>query len=191
MPFPNFSRFPRALNRGPLCINSGWASQDMGAYNIDQQTNLATGSSNWPYGNNVACYLPFRVRQPSRFDKFGIFNAGTVSGNNFDAGIYDGVTKKKIVSTGATVQTGTSTFQVVSFTATAFLEPGFYFMALAFQTASGSTIFYDSCNTAVGGSNSAGVRQESSAYTLPATATPVTAAVACIPLMAIFSPDYP
>ena len=149
-------------------VNFLWAS-----------TNYA--SATWSTAN-LALFIPFIVSVPTTIVAGGPYNGATATGN-FDVGVYDDQ-QNKLVSAGSTAQSGTTAWQVVSLTSTT-LNPGLYYMALAFSSAS-STVF--ACGSQVNtlAPRAAGFLQQTSALPLPATATFATATSGPnLPLMAL------
>jgi hypothetical protein len=122
----------------------------------------------WPFANR-AFYFPFVVEDGDFVaSKFILRNATPVSGN-FDVGIYN-AKYARLVSSGSTAHTGTNQIQQITITDTP-LMPGQYFMALVFDN---NTAFLLTTSVSVSSviANTWGVRQEVSAFPLPATATP-------------------
>lgn len=126
------------------------------------QFQLGFASGAWPSANR-AYYVPFSLRANTLVLKMFVANGSTASGN-FDVGIYD-TTGTKIVSSGSTAQSGTSTLQVVDITDT-LLGPGKYYMALAMDGTTGTAQKF----TMVA-QNNIGTYLQATAFALPATAT--------------------
>lgn len=149
-------------------------------YNMNS---AALASAIWPTAN-MAIYMPMRVVSPVTVDRIGLWN-GTVVSGNFDVGIFDGVSKVKLGSTGATAHTGTSVTQQAALTATLVLPRGFYFVGIAFDNITARlfrrTLGFIHLNTC------AGFRSELSAYPLPATATMVVPSTTYIPMYTIYT----
>lgn len=123
-----------------------------------------TVSSVWPSANR-ALYVPVQVLKQITVYKMSIFNGSAVAGN-FDLGLYDEA-GTRLVSSGSTVQAGTNVPQVVDVADTV-LTPGTYWLAAASNSGSGQ--YFRASATSVG-LNLAGMREQASAFPLPATAT--------------------
>lgn len=138
---------------------------------------LATpGSAIWPAANR-AYFVPFKIYTPVTMVKMFVMNGVAVSGN-FDIGIYDEAFTR-LVSSGSTAQSGTTTLQVVDITDT-LLGVGLFYMALVFDN-----------NTAqVNRRNGPGFAslkgfgqfQQSTAFPLPTPATPASLTTSFLPL---------
>lgn len=130
-------------------------------------TGTATNNAVWTTAN-IARYYPVLVPEPTIVTKIAV-RIGTSSGN-LDLGIYDeqGV---RLVSSGSTAMAATSTMQVIDITDT-LLTPGVYYLAIAVDntTASFNNI-NNSTGPLAGACSMMGIRQEASAFPLPATAT--------------------
>jgi hypothetical protein len=124
-------------------------------------------SSAFPVAANRVYYYPFRIYETCLAVEMALVNGSTASGN-LDIGIYDWE-GNKIVSSGSTAQSGTSTFQVFNITDT-ILVPGKYFMAITHSNTTG---------TSMGFSFASGIyvpsglfyMETTGAFGLPATAT--------------------
>lgn len=145
-----------------------------GRYGVGLATRLGTGSTEhasaaWGTTNlGIYCpiWLPFRYPVRNLF----VANGGTASGN-FDLGIYtDGGIR--IVSKGGTnTQTGTTTLQFLS--VDAILDPGAYFLAAVFASAT-ATVQAITSGTAGRRRQLGHAQQAIGSATLPATATLAT-----------------
>lgn len=122
-------------------------------------------SGTWPAANR-AYYLPFRLDEPWTVRRMFVFNGSTASGN-IDLGIYSQA-GTRLVSSGSTAQAGTNGPQWVDVTDTP-LSAGVYYLALA-ASATTTTVFRTIQGT-LSVWQAMGVREESSALPLPATAT--------------------
>lgn len=144
---------------------------------VNQQT---PASAAWPSANR-AIYVPFSIRESITVISLFVVNGATAAGN-FDIGIYsqDGA---RIVSLGSTVQTGTSTIQNTSITATR-IGPGRFYLALVLSSASGTVFTWNSGVTGVT-SNTVGIYSQTTALPLPASATFATAAGSAIPIFGL------
>lgn len=159
---------PRWPNRGsgrpmPLIL-SHWFDPDY----INTQ-NAAPASVAW-IAANEALYLPIWVTERILVTTLWWQNGATVTGN-VDCGIYDDQ-GNRIVSTGSTAQTGTSTVQSVDITDTA-VEEGLIYLALAASSAS-ATFWQAGAGNDPGGHGYSGFVQ-TSAFPLPTPATFATA----------------
>lgn len=140
------------------------------------KTGVATGVA-WP-GANVALYVPFRVAYPVTVYKMCI-GTGVTAGGNFDLGIYDEA-GTKLVSTGATARSA-QVDHVVDVTDTT-LRPGLYYLAQACDGTNNFAMY----NLAARYCQMLGMRKQSTAYTLPATATFATVDTTGVPLIAAY-----
>ena len=135
----------------------------------------AGASAVWPAANQ-ARYVPVVIDSFFTVRFFWAYNGGTVSGN-FDIGLLDHA-GRKLLSTGSTAQSGTSTIQTVSTTATSF-PPGNYILALARDNTTATNFrAAPAALTLI----ACGVRQQASAFPLPSTATPVDPTSAYLPI---------
>jgi hypothetical protein len=154
----------------PWCLGAGF--KVLSGY-------ASPASSAWPAANR-AILVPFRVPVPVTVYQM-VMGSGATAAGNFDIGIYDRL-GNRLVSSGATAKSA-SVEQVLNITDTALL-PGVYYMALAANgtnnyngwTISGVTPYMKAM----------GVRQASSAYTLPSTVTFETAASAYFPNISVW-----
>lgn len=119
------------------------------------------------------CLIGFTLPGPYTVRAFYVYNGSTVSGN-IDAGIYQTnpgqTTLSRVVSTGATAQTGTSSVQTIACTATR-LDRGTYYMAL--QATSATATFF-SLTPVFGMAGGMGCHISTNVTNLPATITPAT-----------------
>jgi hypothetical protein len=113
-------------------------------------------------------FIPFTVPEPCTVYKMGWGNGAAVAGN-LDAGIYkpDGT---RLVSTGSTAQSGTTTLQVVD-VADTFLDRGTYYLCLDSDT-SGATQKVMAVLPAAGIAQALGLLQMSAALDLATNANP-------------------
>lgn len=143
----------------------------------------ALASAAFPTAANRVYYYPFRIYEPSLAVEIGFVNGATASGN-LDVGIYDWE-GNRIVNSGSTAQTGTSTFQVFNITDT-LLQPGRYFMAFTHSNTTGTVMSVTAADELIipGGLF---YLETTGAFGLPATATFATntAAAPLIPAMCI------
>jgi hypothetical protein len=119
--------------RGAEVTISPWSAQSLGValYTTGQG---APASQNY-VAVGIAVFIPFYVPTGFLVTKLGWGNGSAVAGS-IDAGVYksDGT---RMVSTGSTAQSGTSTLQVVDVGDT-FLPRGLYYLAMDSDT-SGAT----------------------------------------------------
>lgn len=125
------------------------------------------GTGNGVYSTaNLAMYFPLWLSEPTTVVQ-AYLQMGSVASGNFDLGIYDASFVRQ-VSTGSTASTVTNGTQVVDITDTT-LDRGYYWLAIACDN---TTI---SLRRVVPGSNYTrllGFMMQTSAFPLPATATP-------------------
>ena len=119
------------------------------------------GTGRWPEAN-LAIYIPFTVTEQITIKRILVW-IGTSSGN-IDVGIYDTDGTRR-VSSGSTAMGATNTTQIFDIADTA-LSPGTYYMAMVVDniTAQFNRI-YPQYNMMYG------IREETSAFPLPSTAT--------------------
>ena len=132
----------------------------------------------WPAAN-LAIYIPFRVSAPVLVTQMFTTNGSTVAGN-VDIGIYD-VAGTRLVSSGATAQSGTSALQAYDITDT-LLAPGQFYLACSL---SDGTATIARVATSAQFLRAFGCAQEASAHPLPATATFATMAQAYLPIIGL------
>jgi hypothetical protein len=125
----------------------------------------ARANAAWPTANK-AIFIPFRINELMRLQSPAVVNGGTVSGN-IDGGIYteDGV---RIVSSGSLAQSGTNATQSLTI-ANFNLLPGSYYFAVAMDNTTGTLGRFAAGNVA--SLRAIGVKQQTTAFPLPATAT--------------------
>jgi hypothetical protein len=123
----------------------------------------SNGSAVYPTANK-AFYAPFFIGEPTTIVKAFTVNGTALSGN-VDVGIYtdNGV---KLVSTGSTLQAGTSDMQLIDLTDT-LLAPGSYYMAMACDNTT-ATFFRQSTAAML---PAVGLLSQLTAFVLPSTAT--------------------
>ena len=143
------------------------------------QSVAAPTSSNILGGSTGSVLTSFTLPGPYTVRAFYVYNGATVTGN-IDMGIYQinpGQTSlTRVVSTGATAQTGASTVQTLTCTATR-LDRGTYYMALGI-TISTQTFF--SVATTYGMAGGIGCHISTSGSPLPATLTAATWSLATV-----------
>lgn len=138
----------------------------------------AGASAVWPAANR-AIYVPFYLVERMTATKMFVSNGAAVSGN-IDLGIYNAA-GTRLVSSGSTAQSGTATAQVVDITDTV-LEPGTYYMALAIDNTTATTLRNGGAAILLKGMAFA---QQASAFPLPATATLAAVASAYTPFFGV------
>jgi hypothetical protein len=127
---------------------------------------------------NRGYFVRFFVTAPYAVANAFVVNGATVNGN-IDFGIYD-TAGNRLVSTGLTAHSGTSTLQAVSMSYT--LSPGEYYMAFGTSSAT-STFLRWTQGTQV--SRLAGYYTAASVIALPATVTFAAPQVNDIPVFGI------
>ena len=135
---------------------------------ITHEESTSPVSGNYPAANR-AFYIPFRLDAADTFVKLFVANGATASGN-IDVGVYS-ESGTRLLSTGSTAQSGTNTLQLFDITDTAF-GPGYFYMAIAMDNTTGTVMQSQPGGAARANSIATwGVKQEASAFPLPATAT--------------------
>lgn len=133
-------------------------------------------SAAWPAAN-LALYLPFVLPEPATVTALWLLNGATASGN-IDIGVFDAAFAK-LVSSGATAQSGTNAMQFFDVTDT-LLPRGIVYLGVSLSSGTGTAFRY---NTGVPGLHSAtGMVQQATAHPLPSTATPATLGQAFLPI---------
>lgn len=159
-------------------INS-FGRDQLGAALKNTSANISL-SVGWPVIKKVI-YVPFYTNKHITVYGMSIINGTAVSGN-LDIGIYDLWSKSKIVSSGSTAQTGTSTIQTFTLSTTV-LRPGNYYMALVLDNTSGQVGEFAITNPLA---EACGVKQETIAnLPLPATATPIAPTSDYVPVISV------
>jgi hypothetical protein len=128
---------------------------------------------------NQARYIPFRILSACTVLKLLTYNGATATGNT-DVGVFDrnGV---KLISSGATAQAGTSTWQAFDTTDT-LLVPGLYYFGLL--SSSTTATFFSYASKPAG--QLLGVQSQAvGAGTLPSTATFAVLDAAIIPVVGL------
>ena len=124
---------------------------------------------------NYAIFVPFIAETWFTVYHLGWYN-GTVVSGNVDCGIYNQY-GTRLVSTGSTAQAGVSGLQIVNITDLA-VSPGYYYMAFAMDNITG-TVFRGTPALAMNEAND--VREVTTGFPLPSTATMVNSTRAYIP----------
>lgn len=132
----------------------------------------------WP-SSNIAIFVPVKIGYPVTIIKMYWGNGNVVGTNSVDVGIYDSQ-GNQLVHSGSTATSGASAIQSVSITSTT-LEPGLYYLAMAMN---GTTdkVFADN-SSPVSFYRAVGIYNQSTAFTLPSTATYVGATSAYLPFI--------
>lgn len=172
--------FP-SISIPPLVNISSWSPESL---NLASNSNFASGA--FPSANR-ALFIPFLLFQTTTFINMFSINGSTASGN-IDLGIYD-PSGTKIVSTGTTAQTGTSTAQVISISPTE-LAPGQYYMAVALDNGTGTLFRITTGDASTKLQAITGIAQMASAFVLPASATLTNAASDYIPLIGLTTRSF-
>jgi len=138
--------------------------------NILISHNVGAGASGtWPVAS-TALFFPFTVtgnadEAPRAYTGAIVMNGAAVSGN-IDVGIYDPL-GNLIAHTGSTAQAGTTAPQRINFATPVQLKPGRYYLAIAMDNITGTTVRWaPTAQTARG----AGVRSLASFFPLAASA---------------------
>lgn len=122
---------------------------------------------------NRALFYPLYFSDPCVIRKLWWFNGSTATGN-VDIGLYTSsafMPATRVASGGGTAQTGTNTIQAVDITDYEVAPETLMFLALVAD--SGSSTFANQGNLTGQLFRPCGYAQQSSAYPLPSTATPV------------------
>lgn len=150
---------------------------------IGAQSSIAASSVAWNSAN-YAVYVPLLLATSVTVYKITMGD-GTLTGGNFDVGIYNSI-GTKLVSSGATARAGASQEQVIDITDTV-IGPGLYYVAMS-ADGTNNYIMINSTNTQL--TRMCGVLGQASAYTLPATATFAAASQSRIPALALHVRSY-
>jgi len=129
---------------------------------------------------NVAIYMPIYFNAPGIITKLWMQNGSTAAGN-VDVGLYTcvaGLPAARVVSAGSTAQAGTNVLQEFNITDYVVAYPQILFIAVA-ADATTTTMWSGSVGAMIG--RACGLARQTSAFPLPATATPGTLAQGQIP----------
>jgi hypothetical protein len=150
----------------PMVTIHPWSQESIGDGLVTGNSSLnGAASATWQTADR-AIYVPFTISSPSLIKKMFVYNGATASGN-IDIGIYDR-SFTKLVSSGEVAQAGINALQEFDIADT-LLGPGLFYMALVFDTTTG-TVFRVA---PIGGVlTSLGCAMQTSASPLPAIATP-------------------
>lgn len=116
----------------------------------------------WPLAN-LAIYVPIYINETVTIYEVGT-GAGATAGGNYDIGLYD-MAGTKIQSTGTTARTA-SAWNVVNWTDLT-VGPGWFYAAMS----ANGVESYSGIIPAAGLAQAAGIYEQQTAFTLPATAT--------------------
>lgn len=135
-------------------------------------------SATWPVAN-VALYMPITLQTPAIAYQLWVWNGATTSGN-FDIGLFN-ESGTKLVSSGATAQSGTSSIQLVDIADT-LLPVGTTWIGLAFPNTTATVL---RINPPFRYTAPLGCYQQTTAYPLPSPATYARIAQVFIPMCGI------
>jgi hypothetical protein len=141
-------------------------------------------SAVWPTASK-ALFFPFTVtgraaERPVAITGFILMNGAVVSGN-VDIGVYDKL-GNRLASVGSTAQAGTTAPQRINLATPLQLKPGRYYLAIAMDNITGTTVSAAPIAQAIRG---AGMRELAAAFPLPASAAAwVGSATAYVPWVA-------
>lgn len=138
-------------------------------------------TTNW-FGAGRAIGVPVLIPRRRRIKQIGWYNGTAVSGS-VDAGFYT-LGLRKIVSTGATAQAGTSQWQWVDITDFD-IGPGVYYFVIS-HSATGRLAYV---STSVQRAEMAGLFEVTSANPLPDTISPVLPSSALWPMVSALLDD--
>jgi hypothetical protein len=125
---------------------------------------LSLSSATWPTANK-AIYVPFSLSEPFPVAKIFVINGTAVSGN-IDVGVVDRGGSRR-VAIGSTAQSGTTAVQEFDVTDTT-LNPGEYFFTVAMDNTTGQLESWNP-NSAI--CRALGLREQTSAFPIPSSAT--------------------
>lgn len=146
-----------------VLVNRPFTVSTMTSVMPGRSANNATPASLAWLAANEAIYVPIFFTDPCIIYRVGI-GAGATAGGNFDIGLYD-MAGTKLQSTGTQARTASAFNQVDWTDLTVF--PGWYYAAFSAD----STANYSGVAPAAGLCEAAGICVQSTAFTLPATAT--------------------
>lgn len=128
---------------------------------------------------NLALYIPFRLQHPIVVTKLFSSNGATASGN-IDVGIYS-ADFTRVVSSGSTAQSGTDLNQLFDIADT-LLGVGDFYLAVAMNNNTGTLYRTTSTFNIL---RVAGMLRQTSAFPLPAVATPVALTASYTPMFGL------
>ena len=137
----------------------------------------APASAAWPSANRAVGY-PFILPEPRTLLQMYVQNGATASGN-LDMGVYrpDGT---KLVSMGATAQSGTSAIQLLDVTDTVLPAHTLLYVWLAVDNTTATVVRW-TAGANIGQIRATGIVQMASAYPLPSTITPAAVSTSHLP----------
>ena len=118
----------------------------------------------WPVAN-LAMYFPFTVQEDKTFKRI-LVRIASISSGNLDVGVYDAAGSRK-VSIGTTAVAAANTSQILDITDTQLIA-GDYYLAMACDN---TTVDFPSYSLPSQPNMLYGIKEETSAFVLPATAT--------------------
>jgi len=130
--FPGI-RFPPAVVITPWSIES--CGSELAALCIANASGGMFAAASGVPGSNKTYWFPFRIYETSTAVKMS-YIVGSTSNGNIDVGIYDSQ-GNLLVHSGSVAQGTASTLQEIDITDT-ILQPGLYYMAIQFSSASGT-----------------------------------------------------
>lgn len=140
-----------------------------------------TGSAVWPT-SNLAVFFPFVVADSYVATTGVVYNGATASGN-IDIGIYNSA-GTRLASNGGTAQSGTSTLQLLTFSASTTLAAGsLYFMGLVLDNTTGTVQRMNAFGNM--DAQGIGIKNVAASYPLPSTVTYATVSSTIVPVMGI------
>lgn len=166
--------FPTGTPENCIITSAGDTLCETGLVVIGSAQNMVTAAA-WPVANK-AIYVPFRLHRPFVARLVGWVNGTITTAPNVDVGIFD-VTGVKLISSGATLQSGANLMQSVDITDTE-LQPGLFYIGMS---VSGTGSLFDSAALAVLGCRAAGMQEQATAHPLPSTATFAVCSSAYLP----------
>ena len=146
---------------------SPWATNSIGTIVLSWGFVISAPATLVYPAANLAIFIPFRSRYPFLCAN-AFWNNGTLGTvSNIDVGVYskDGT---RLWSTGSTAQSGASVIQSVDITDKK-IGAGMYYIAIACDNAAGQLFASTFTNASL--DTLAGIRQQSTAFPLPAVAT--------------------
>jgi len=161
------SDWPSALLNPPGSIIHSFGSAALWDVIVGPSKAAFSGSNAWTTANR-AIYIPFYLETTVTAYQMAVENGATLGGN-LDVGIYD-VLGNRLVSIGTTAQAGISVIQKFDIADTV-LTPGTYFMAMSTDSTTATYIGGPSISQTGELYRTFGVREQLTAFVLPATAT--------------------
>lgn len=146
-------------------------------------TAAGIGSITWPVAN-TGFYIPIFLPFPYEVKRVFWVNGSSVTSVSNDFGIYtaDGV---RLYSTTSTAQSGASVPQYTTPGTSLLLPPGAYYFALSCTSTTANRGGQGNTGVSVVKCRLAGLLQQASVATLPATMTGAAVSNACVPLCGI------